>query len=79
MYRMCAEATAGQGELLWHVLAQNTTDHTLCGKHTSGEDPSPIAASATADRYCPPCLAEFRSAIQQHADLAQGPRAAGSQ
>ncbi|MFD3698370.1 hypothetical protein ACFWUZ_19840 [Streptomyces sp. NPDC058646] len=78
MYKMCAEATAGQGELLWHVLAQNTSSHTLCGKNTGGEDAALIAATAAADRYCPPCLAAFRSAIQHHADASREPRAASA-
>ncbi|MFD3542208.1 hypothetical protein ACFWUQ_22340 [Streptomyces sp. NPDC058662] len=76
MYRMCAEATAGQGELLWHVLAQKPSSHTLCGRHTPDGAAVLAAMSAAVDRYCPPCLAALRTAVQHRADLAQRPVAA---
>ncbi|MGW5852451.1 hypothetical protein ACWFQ8_31745 [Streptomyces sp. NPDC055254] len=76
MYRMCAEATAGQGELLWHVLAQLPSRHALCGKRAGDGGAVLTAVSEAADRYCPPCLAALRTAVEHRADLARQPVAA---
>ncbi|MCJ1676428.1 hypothetical protein MTF65_03490 [Streptomyces sp. APSN-46.1] len=78
MYRMCAEAMAGQSELLWHVLAHDSSAHTLCGRHVAGDGSALTGASAAADRYCLPCMSNFRSAVRERADLAQKQKSGAS-
>ncbi|MFD9407480.1 hypothetical protein ACFWBN_10760 [Streptomyces sp. NPDC059989] len=65
MYEMRAESTGDRCELIWHVVAKDTTAGTLCGGSLAPYVPTaePGAAAAT-ERYCDPCMTAFGTVLR---------------
>ncbi|WP_150205824.1 hypothetical protein [Streptomyces venezuelae] len=64
---MRPELLTGRCGLLWHVLAKTAPSGTLCGIRLP-RDHIPAADPEAAERYCAPCMAAFRAAVQQPAE-----------
>ncbi|AYV31599.1 hypothetical protein OHU17_03745 [Streptomyces goshikiensis] len=63
MYEMRAESIADRCQLLWHVIAKDTTFSTLCGSLLNPDQTPPPAADPAAERYCAPCMTAFSRAV----------------
>ncbi|MEU6890259.1 hypothetical protein ABZ934_00385 [Streptomyces sp. NPDC046557] len=68
MYEMRAESSAERGQLLWHVIAKDTTLSTLCGSLLSPGRPPVPPTEPTADHYCAACMHAVRAQGEPVAD-----------